>query len=127
MIEMGLSVRGAVFAALYPSHILGVSPLQDQAGGGVERQLVGATVFLQPMTGVSVADLLRAMDCYSAHQAVIGFGPITTETDRSPLKEPGSHATVRPLRHGYAVDVRADDVFAARAIWLRAQKLAVVD
>jgi hypothetical protein len=110
------------------SHVLGVSPLEEPAGARVTKNpLVGATVFLQPMTGVTAADLQRAMDCYSAHQAVVGYGPITTQTDRSPLKEPGSRATVRQLRHGYAVDVRADDPFAAQAIWLRAQRLAVVD
>jgi hypothetical protein len=120
------SARGAdPFAR---SHVLGVSPLEEPAGAGMAKsRLVGATVFLQPMAGVSVADLQRAMDCYSAHQAVIGYGPITTETDRSPMQEPGSRATVRPLRHGFAVDVRADDPFAAQAIWLRAQRLAVVE
>lgn len=110
------------------SHVLGVSPLEELAVAGTTKsRLVGATVFLQPVTGVTVADLQRVMDCYSAYQAVVGYGPITTETDRSPLKEPGSRAKVRQLRHGYAVDVRADDPFAAQAIWLRAQKLAVVD
>lgn len=109
------------------SHVLGVSPLEEPETAVKKSQLVGATIFLQPVTGFSVADLQRAMDCYSAHQAVLGYGPITTETDRSPMKEPGSRATVRQLRHGYAVDVRADDPFAAQAIWLRAQELAVVE
>jgi hypothetical protein len=110
------------------SHVLGVSPLEEPPGAGAKKnRLLGATVFLQPVTGVSVADLQRAMDCYSAHQAVIGYGPITTETDRCPLEEPDSRAMVRELRHGYAVDVRADDPFVAQAIWLRAQKLALID
>jgi hypothetical protein len=110
------------------SHVLGVSPLEEPAGAGAKRnRLLGATVFLQPMRGVTVADFQRVMDCYSAHQALIGYGPITTETDRCPLEEPGSRATVRELRHGYAVDVRADDPFVAQAIWLRAQRLALID
>jgi hypothetical protein len=99
----------------------------DPNAGEKKPRLAGATVFLQAVAGVTVVDMQHAMDCYSAHQAVIGYGPITTETDRSPLDEPGSRATVRQLRHGYAVDLHADDPFAAQAIWLRAQKLAVVD
>jgi len=107
--------------------IIGVSPLEELTGESrIKPQLVGATVFLQAIADVTVAQLQRGMDCYSAHQAVIGYGLITTETDRSPLQEPGSRATVREMSHGYAVDVRADDPFASQAIWLRAQRLAVV-
>jgi hypothetical protein len=107
------------------SQVLGVGPLEEPVGENKKPQLVGATIFLQPITDVSVAALQRAMDCYSAHQAVIGYGPITAEGERSPLSEPGSKATVREVSHSYAVEVRADEPFAAQAIWLRAQKLAV--
>ena len=105
--------------------VLGVAPLHEPAKFGSAPRLLGAIVFLQPIAGVTLDELQSIMECYSAHQAVIGFGPITTETDRSPLKEPGSRATVRQLGHGYAIEVRADDAFAAQAIWLRAQRLAV--
>lgn len=108
-------------------HILGVSPLEKPAEPGKKKlTLHGATVFIQPMGITSPQQLQQIMDCYSRHQAVIGYGPITTAADRSPLGEPGSRATVRELRQGFAVDVRAEDPFAAQAVWLRAQRLAIV-
>lgn len=107
------------------SHVLGVSPLQAEDTPG-EPRLVGATIYLQPVADLSPHELQRAMDCFSAHQGVIGYGLITIAADRSPLSEPGSRATVRRLTHGYAVDVHADDPSAAQAVWLRAQRLAVV-
>lgn len=107
------------------SHVLGVGPLEEPVGENKKPQLVGATIFLQPIANLSVAQFQRAMDCYSAHQAVIGYGLITAEGERSPLSEPGSRATVREVNHSYAVEVRADEPFAAQAVWLRAQKLAV--
>lgn len=107
-------------------HVVGVNPLEESPGpSGGKPRLRGATIFMQPIANVSVAQLQQAMDCYAAHQAVVGYGDITAETNRSPLEEPGSYAKVRAMRHGYAVDVLAEDPFAAQAIWLRAQRLAV--
>lgn len=106
------------------SHVLGVSPLEASTGGDV--QLLGATIYLQAVAGLSAPELQRAMDCFSAHQGEVGYGLITVAADRSPLSEPGSRAVVRELSHGYAVDVRAEDPAAAQAVWLRAQRLAVV-
>jgi hypothetical protein len=107
--------------------IVGVGPLEElESAAPAKPRLVGATIFLQPIADVTVVQLQRALDCVSAHQAVIGYGPITTEADRSPLSEPGSRASAREIGHGLAVDVRADDPFVAQAIWLRAQRLAVV-
>ncbi len=107
-------------------HVVGVSPLEETpAPRRGKPRLRGATIFLQPIANVTVAQLQQAMDCYAAHQAVIGYGAITAEANRSPLEEPGSRAKVRAMSHGYAVDVLAEDPFAAQAIWLRAQHLAV--
>jgi hypothetical protein len=107
-------------------HVVGVSPLAEApAPSGGKPRLRGATIFLQPIANVTADQLQQAMDCYSAHQAVVGYGAITAETNRSPLEEPGSRARVRAMIHGYAVDVHAEDPFAAQAIWLRAQHLAV--
>ncbi len=105
--------------------ILGVNPLEkaaDEPNG--KPRLVGATIFLRRSADVTAAQLQRAMDCHTARQAVQGYGLITTEAERSPLSERGARATVREVSIGFAVDVRADDEFAAQAIWLRAQRLA---
>ena len=105
--------------------ILGVNPLQEASGEANGKPLiVGATIFVRPAPDLTADGLRRAMACYSARQAARGYGPITTEAERSPLGERGSRATVREVSIGFAVDVRADDEFAAQAIWLRAQRLA---
>jgi hypothetical protein len=104
--------------------VLGVSQLERKATANKKPTPIGAAIFLQPIEGVTSDELQRSMDCYSAHQAAIGYGPMTAGADRSPLQEPGSRATVRALRHGYVVEVRAEEPFAAQAVWLRAQRLA---
>jgi hypothetical protein len=104
--------------------VMGVTLLERTAPNNKKPTPLGAAVVLQPISGVTAAELQRILDCYSAHQAAIGYGPMTASADRSPLQEPGSRATVRALRHAFVIEVRADEPFAAQAIWLRAQRLA---
>jgi hypothetical protein len=109
-------------------NVLGVSPLEepaDQTQG--KRQLVGATILLRRVPDLTAEKLQRILNCHLARSATSGYGLTTTEADRSPLSESGARVTVREFSSGFAVDVRADDPFAAQAILLRAQKLGVVE
>jgi hypothetical protein len=107
--------------------ILGVNPLQEASGEpNGKPQIVGATIFVRPAPDLTADGLRRAMNCYSAREAARGYGLITTEAERSPLGARGTRVTVREVSIGFAVDVRADDEFAAQAVWLRAQRLALL-
>jgi len=108
--------------------VLGVSPLEASAGETKGKpQLVGATIYLQKNPNLTADQLQHILNCHIARSATSGYGLAITETDRSPLSERGARATVRELSSGFVVDVRADDPFAAQAILIRAQKLAVVE
>ena len=107
--------------------ILGVSPLE---AGPAERRnqplIVGATVLFRPVPGLTVADLQRLVDCHLARNATIGYERASTEMEGCLLTRQGTHATVRALESGFAVDVRADNPTAGLVIWRRAQLLASV-
>lgn len=107
--------------------VLGVGPLENSAGETKGKpRLVGATILLRRIDGLSADQLQRVLNCQVARSATIGYGPATTEADSSPLNERGAHVAVREWSSGFAVNIRADDPFAAQAILLRAQRLAVV-
>jgi hypothetical protein len=108
--------------------ILGVSPLQDTpATPRREAPIVGATVLFRPVPGLTVAELQQLVDCHLARNATIGYETASTEMSGCLLTQQGTHATVRPLEGGFAVDIKADDVAAGHEIWRRAQLLASVN
>lgn len=124
----GLARDSRTVNPFFRGHVLGVSPLEEPSTARKSAlKLSGAIIVVQPIAGIRTKQLQKIMDCHSSHQAVIGYGPITTAASPSPLGEPGAQAIVRELRHGFAVEVRVDDPFAAQAVWLRAQQLAIVD
>jgi hypothetical protein len=108
--------------------ILGVSALEDDPGKPKrQRRLLGATVVFRPVPGLTAQELQHLVDCHLARNATIGYESASRQMDHCLLTQRGARATVRPLETGFAVDVRADDPFAGREIWRRAQALAVVD
>jgi hypothetical protein len=106
--------------------ILGVSPLQEPGAHRDPPQLVGATILFRLVPRLTAEELQRIIDCHLARNAVIGHDVAAAEMAQCPLTERGARALVRPLRGGFAVDVRADDPATAQAIWRRAQALASV-
>jgi hypothetical protein len=107
--------------------VLGVGPLEEQAVDPRGKpRLVGATILLRRTPGVTAGELQRSLNCQVARSATVGYGLNTTEAERSPLSERGAQVTVHEWSSGFAVNIRADDPFAAQAILIRAQRLAVV-
>lgn len=108
--------------------ILGVSPLE---AGPAERRnqplIVGATVLFRPVPGLTVAELQHLVDCHVARNATIGYETASTEMGGGLLTQQGTHATVRALESGFAVDIRADSPTSGQEIWRRAQLLASVN
>lgn len=92
----------------------------------VFRVEVGATVLLRRIPDLTAEKLLRILNCHVARSATTGYGLSTTAAERSPLSENGARVAVREFSSGFAVDIRADDPFAAQAILLRAQRLGAV-
>jgi hypothetical protein len=108
--------------------ILGVSPLEDAPGKPkAQRRILGATVVFRPVPGLTASELQRLVDCHLARNATIGYETASREMDHCLLTQRGARASVRSLESGFAVDVKADDSFAGREIWRRAQALAAVD
>jgi hypothetical protein len=108
--------------------ILGVSPLESTPGKPVAQgQIVGATVIFRPVPGLTAGELQRLVDCHLERNATIGYDTASREMEHCLLTQRGARASVRTLESGFAVDVRADDPFAGREIWRRAQALAAVD
>ncbi len=106
-----------------PRNILGVSPLEREGSKEVE----GAVVILRRLTDLTPEVLQKIADCAIARSAVQGYGLPTFDANRSPLAERGARATVRPVKMGLAIEIRADDPFAARAILVRSQRMAAVE
>jgi hypothetical protein len=110
------------------SDILGVNQLEEPADAPKKRRhLVGATVVFRAVPRLTADELQRIVNCHLARNAAIGHDIATVQMAHCPLTERGARATVRPLAEGFAVDIRSDDSLAARAIWRRAQALAVAE
>lgn len=108
--------------------ILGVSPLEAApAERRNQAQIVGATVLFRPVPGLTVAELQQLVDCHLARNATIGYEKASAEMGGCLLTQRGTHASVRALDGGFAVDVRADSASAGQEIWRRAQLLASVN
>lgn len=120
------SKSGSILRFADRRDIEGVSPLQDSVTGK-NSKMVGATIFIRAVKGLTQSKLQSIVDCHAAHNAAAGYALTTTEANRSPLSERGAQATVRKHSRGFAVDIRAEDPFVAQAIWLRAQRLARVE
>ena len=108
--------------------ILGVSPLEAKPkGSGHQRQVAGATVMFRPVPGLTRAELQHVVDCHLARNATIGYQTGSTEMAGCLLTQPGTHASVRALESGFAVDVTGDSAATGEEIWRRAQLLAAVN
>jgi len=109
--------------------ILGVSPLEDEGTTKPrpQRRVVGATVMFRSVPGLTVTELQQLVDCHLARNATIGYEMASTEMGGCLLTQQGTHAHVRAIESGFAVDVRADDSAAGLEIWRRAQLLASVN
>ena len=99
-----------------------VRPLEvaDGPKGGLER-LVGATVTVRAVPGMSTEWLQRIVDCHLARNASVGH--YVPEMPSCPLVPKGVEATVTSTGDGFAIAIRAGDSQTAREVLRRAQSL----
>ncbi|HVV83383.1 MAG TPA: hypothetical protein VHE35_09900 [Kofleriaceae bacterium] len=120
----GLSLDDRDLSPLaHPVDVSGVRRFREDVrfGRSATTRDAGATIFLAATPGLTVEWLQRIVDCHLARSAAVGHD--RRDMLDCPLTLRGAQATVRSVRAGFAVDVRADDPAAASEIWRRAQRL----
>lgn len=90
------------------------------SGMGSPR-VVGATVVIRAVPGLTVEWLQRLLDCHLARNAVLGHD--VPEMAYCPLVPNGVTASVRSVSGGFAVDLRAESDDAAAEVVRRARAL----
>ena len=83
--------------------------------------VLGATVTLRAVRGLSAAWLDRVLACHLARNAALGHE--VPEMPTCPLVPPGVSTVVRATRAGFEVDVRADTAEGAAEVLRRARLL----
>lgn len=104
--------------------VAGTEPLQSVASGGrgaTAPHLVGASVTIRAVPGLTKEYLQRLVTCHAARNASMGFA--MPEMASCPLSVKGASATVESAGAGFRVDIRADDSQAAEEILRRARAL----
>ena len=91
------------------------------SGKSTTSKLVGATVVVRAVPGLTKEYLQRAIDCHLARNAAMGFG--MTEMAFCPLSVRGVRATVVSSGAGFGVELRTDDAAAATEVLKRATML----
>ncbi len=84
-------------------------------------RVIGATVVLRAVPGLTVEWLQRAIECHLARNSVLGHD--VPEMAYCPLVPAGVTAVVRSVGDGFAVDIRADGEDAVAEIVHRARAL----
>jgi len=106
------------------SHTADVTSVVALTGRGPAADaepIVGATVTLRSVRGLSVAWLERVVACHLARNAALGNE--VPEMPTCPLVPRGVSAHVRATHEGFAVDVRADTEEGAAEVLRRARLL----
>jgi hypothetical protein len=106
------------------SHTADVTSVVALTGPGPAtdaEQVVGATVTLRSVRGLSVAWLERVVACHLARNAALGNE--VPEMPTCPLVPRGVSAHVRATRGGFAVDVHAETAEGAAEVLRRARLL----
>ncbi|MDP2317217.1 MAG: hypothetical protein Q8P41_30300 [Pseudomonadota bacterium] len=107
----------------YSADIASVEPLVVHRGGKTpEHRIVGATVTVRAVEGLTAEWLQRVVDCHVARNAAVGHD--MPEMPSCPLVPKGATATVSSTGTGFAVAIRSDDSAAAEDILARAKRLA---
>lgn len=104
--------------------IVSSEPLQSTGTGGKTgptQRLVGASVTIKAVPGLTKEYLQRLVNCHSSRNASMGFA--MAEMASCPLSVKGANATVESAGPGFRVDIRADDSQAANEILRRAKAL----
>jgi hypothetical protein len=106
--------------------IVSSEPLQSIASGGKggsSQRLLGASLTVKAVPGLTKEYLQRLVNCHSARNASMGFA--MQEMTSCPLSVKGSSATVESAGAGFRVDIRADDSQAANEVLRRAKALTL--
>lgn len=104
--------------------IAGSEPLLSAASsakGAGGPHVVGASVTIRAVPGVTKEYLQRLVDCHTARNASMGFS--MPEMASCPLSVKGASATVASAGPAFRVDIRAEDIHAAEEILRRATAL----
>lgn len=103
--------------------IASVEPLPLPLGAAAP-EVLGATVTVRAVEGLTAEWLQRAVDCHVARNAAVGHE--MPEMPSCPLVPRRVTATVSSTGTGFAVAIRSDDPVAAADILARAKRLAPV-
>lgn len=103
--------------------VLSSEALQSTTSGGKAstQRLLGASVTVKAIPGLTKEYLQRLVNCHSARNASMGFA--MPEMARCPLSVKGASATVESAGPGFRVDIRTDDSQAANEVLRRAKAL----
>lgn len=104
--------------------IVSAAPLQSTASSGKAgstQRLLGASVTVKAVPGLTKEYLQRLVNCHSARNASMGFS--MPEMASCPMSVRGASATVESDGPGFRVDIHADDSQAANEILRRAKSL----
>ena len=104
--------------------LAGSEALQSTASGvkgAAGPHLVGASVSVKAVPGLTKEYLQRLVNCHLARNASVGF--VMPEMGSCPLSVKGATATVESAGPGFRVDIRADDGQAAEEILKKARAL----
>lgn len=107
--------------SLFKEHLAAVEPLLREQRVGARNRIerpAGATLLLAATPDRNAQWLERVAKCQLETFRASGIS-----TPDEPMSVPGASVSVRELTGGYAIDVRSDDVEAAREIRSRAESL----
>lgn len=103
--------------------IASVEPIVLHRGGRTPaHEVLGATVTIRAVPGLTAEWLQRVVDCHIARNAAVGHD--MPEMPDCPLVPKGATATVSSTGTGFAVAIRSEDPAAAEDILARAKRLA---
>ncbi len=105
----------------YTDDITAVEPLTRQGKAGKPDTVLGATVTLRAVPGLTAEWLQRVVDCHIARNASLGNPLIDAPT--CPLVPKDVKATVTSTGTGFAVELRSPNKKSAEEILSRSQQL----
>jgi hypothetical protein len=108
---------------MHGADIASVSELSESVtvGHATSTRVVGASIVLRAVPGLTAEWLQRLVDCHLARNAALGHD--VPEMPDCPLVPRGVSARVRSVGNGFAVDVRSEDPDVAADVLARARRL----